>query len=195
MGRPFLVHTRSIHDAYNRDFVQIKALNQREVKKPTWGAQGGPPETDKEWIARGGHLTTKKAWDAIDFGVKGKLHDWLAPHQAHCPEFDLWEAFFTLTVEDAIGLSPTANHPCEECHREAEDGCNFGPGHRKDTKHNSTCTWTPHTVQQCALDYLNGPMAEEDCELLGIAVDYLRQLLAELKTKPKRQIIKQPVKI
>ena len=169
-----------------------------ESLKPTWGHAGGTAETDKEWIARGGHLTTKHSWDAIDFGVKAKLHDWLAPYKAHCPEYDFWEAFFILTVEDAIGLSPIANHLCQECHQETEDGCSFGPGHqrqRKNPKRKTKCTWTPHTIQQCALNYINGPMAKEDCELLGIAVDYLRRLLVETVIQPKRKITKQPVTI
>jgi hypothetical protein len=192
--RPWIRYGKPTKSVWNSDLVQtVWAMNPR--KPHTWGHAGKSQETDAEWIARGGHLTTKNSWDAIDFGVKAKLHDWLGKSASHMPEHDFWEAFFTLTVEDALGISPTANEPCVDCHRESEDGCSFGKGQRKTTQRNIKCTWTPHTVQQCALDYLNGPMAAEDCETLGIAVDYLRRLLKQTNVRPKRAITKQPVEV
>jgi hypothetical protein len=144
----------------------------------TWGSSGKRAETDKEWIARGGQLGT--VWDAIDKGRK-EVIDWLAPVRAsNSPEYDFWTEFFTLTIQDAQGISPGADKVCLQCHIESGDGC-FSAGKRgmyyNRRRKWQVCHWVSHTVQQCAQTYIAGQMAEEDCALLGIEVSYLRKLL------------------
>jgi hypothetical protein len=150
--------------------------------KDTWGTSGGAKETDKEWIARGGHLTTKDSWNAIDFGVKANIHGWMDKHKAHIPEYDFWTSFFAITVDDALGTDPASKKNCVVCHQESEDGCFRNGSHWRSPI--NVCTWKKHTVQQCAINYINGPMAAEDCAMLGIEVSYLRKLLAQTKKRP-----------
>lgn len=152
----------------------------RSESQKNW-AMGTAGETDAEWIARGGHLTAKKGFDAIDFGVKKLIHGWLDPHKAHIPEMDFWTSFFAITVDDALGFDPASKRRCATCHAEE---CTYVTTYKKHNFNSKYCDWVPHTIQQCALNYINGPMAEEDCQLLGIEVSYLRRLLAQAKKRP-----------
>lgn len=161
----------------------------RKFYRSGWRDRNAVKESDKEWIARGGHLGTAKAWHTIDMG-KGSFHDWLNPHAPHQPEHDLWQAFWMVTIQDALGVSSKAKKPCIECHLDSECGCfvnDTGAG-RVSFARKLACTWKPHTVQQCALDYINSDMAREDADLMGIKIEYIKKLLTEHGPGVKRKL-------
>jgi hypothetical protein len=146
-------------------------------------------ETDAEWIARGGHLGTAKKWEGIDgHGNQGHIsktiHDWLNPHAYHMPEHDLWRAFWLITIQDALGLTYGATRPCIDCHLSYGCECfnnTTGVGQiAHDRK--ARCTWPVHTLQQCAIEFIEGDKATEYCAIMNIEVDELRRLYKKLLT-------------
>ena len=162
---------------------------QRKFYRSGWRDRNAVKESDKEWIARGGHLGTAKAWHTIDMG-QGSVHDWLNPHAPHQAEHDLWQAFWMVTIQDALGVSSKAKRPCVECHLDSGCVCFSNPNGvgRVSYAHRLACHWKPHTVQQCAINYINSDMAKEDADLMGIKIEYIKKLLTDHGPGVKRKL-------
>lgn len=140
-------------------------------------------ETDKEWIARGGHLGANM--DALDVSPRS-VYDWNVNNRPASPEQAFWSHMIIELVKDAIGINPgVKNEICSRCHADMDCGCYqvfvlpSGQDYiRKTKKGKCPKAYKDHTVQACAIYFINNdPMCEEYCTMLGITVSYLRQYI------------------
>lgn len=162
--------------------ILMKEYEELDRFKPR--AHGWSTEPDKEWIARGGHKGIYLA--GLDFGAKD-VQDLNLRSRQVSPELAMWQDFFTLLVQDAMGISPGVKKICTRCHSEQGCGCyqifqlESGEEYtRKTKKRRCPLNIVDHSIQQCAIRFINeDPLCEEYCGLAGISVTYLRRYLSK----------------
>lgn len=107
------------------------------------------------------------------------------------PEFNLWSSVVAQAVADAYDMFPregrqfSVKEDCEMCHHDHCGELCFGWDERIQNIRrrvykwgaNLRCSWKPHSIQQCALNYLNGPLLVEDCDKFGVDVSYFKRRL------------------
>lgn len=97
------------------------------------------------------------------------------------PELDMWIAFFKELVDDAMGVSPWANHRQEHCAGCHDMVCGCKPYKHARTRIGYHCkNFKNHTYQKCAINFINlSPVCEDYCTMLGLSVSYLRRMITK----------------
>lgn len=120
----------------------------------------------------------------------GAMNEGATRDRAMTPEQEMWAQLIWHAVYESTGEG-RSKQPCLDCHDDyfethperlprVQKGKAKGEIYKPHCHRECPCGKFGHTIQQCALDFLNGPDLQGYLELAGdVNADYLRRLLGK----------------